>query len=47
MTTPQQKGRDFENKIQKLLMKTKLIVFREIDIKQKYGQKYLWNRSFN
>ena len=38
MTTPQQKGRDFENKIQKLLMKTKLNVFREIDIKQRFGQ---------
>lgn len=36
--TQQQNGRDFENKIHKLLLKTKLKVLREIDIKQKYGQ---------
>jgi len=34
----QQNGRDFENKIHKLLSKTKLPVLREIDIKQKFGQ---------
>ena len=34
----QQNGRDFENKIHKLLLKTKLQVLREIDIKQKFGQ---------
>jgi hypothetical protein len=35
--TAQQNGRDFENKIHKLLSKTKLNVLREIDIKQKFG----------
>jgi hypothetical protein len=34
----QQNGRDFENKIHKLLLKTKLPVLREMDIKHKFGQ---------
>ena len=34
----QQNGRDFENKIHKLLTKTNLNVLREIDIKQRFGQ---------
>jgi len=38
MTTSRQKSSDFQNKIQKLLMKTRLTVFREIDIKQNFGQ---------
>ncbi len=34
----QQNGCDFKNKIHKLLLKTRLQVLREIDIKQKFGQ---------